>query len=102
MEIHRQPPAAGRQSGSRPLRYRHGSERVRFALLPREHQTGLVPEEKHGPGGLREDPILRAVRGDIGDHQQGVHARGAERRARVSDGVHAAQDHHSSELQARA
>lgn len=42
------------------------------------------------------------MRGGVGHGQQGVHARGAERRARVPDGVTAAHAHGGREFRARA
>lgn len=72
---------------------RHGSDRLRNPPLPSKHQAGLLLEAEHGAGGIRADPSLRAVRGDFGDRQQGVHACGAERRLPVPDGVHAAHAH---------
>lgn len=72
---------------------RHGSDRLPNSPLPSQRQAGLVLEAQHGPGGVRADPNLRAVRGGLGHRQQGVHARGAERRVRVPDGAHAAHAH---------
>lgn len=83
-------------------RYRHGSDRLRYPPLPQRHQAGLLPEAEHGADRVRADPSLRAVRGDISHRQQGVHARRAERRARVPDRIPAAHAHHSLQLQARA
>lgn len=70
--------------------------------MPAERAAGLVPAAEAGAEGVRTDPGLRAVRGAVRVHQQGVHARGAQRRVRVPHRVLATHSHGSRQLQARA
>lgn len=63
--------------------------------MPAERAAGLVPAAEAGAEGVRTDPGLRAVRGAVRVHQQGVHARGAQRRVRVPHRVLATHSHGS-------
>ncbi|XP_035468159.2 uncharacterized protein C12orf56 homolog isoform X2 [Scophthalmus maximus] len=110
-EVQRRCETSTRPDGSRPRttrdpvtsRHRHGSDRHREpAPLPPGRPAGRVPEAQHGAERVRADPRARAVRGGVGAREQGVHARGAERRARVPHRAPAAHARRGRQLRARA
>lgn len=90
------------RSPAEPLRHGSKSNRFRDPPDPAEPPAGLLPEAEHGPGTVWTDPGLRTVRGGVGQHPQGLHARGSERRARVPHRVLSAHTHHGRELEVRA